>query len=270
MPLLKNIISLTSTLWVILNLLCGVAILIPVSILNWLIPLPLVSRGCFFLVDAIYRTAVKVDSFWMLKVIGIELSIKGELNTDATPVVICNHQSWFDIPLVQEIITGSGPIIKFLVKRELVWVPIIGWICLALNFPRLRRKKNNDSSLNDFSIIEKATKNHGIASGALLVFPEGTRFTELKKARQQAPYQRLLKPKAGGLKMIKQHVEGNTKLIDITIDYHKKDVRIWDCLRGDPKKITITIEHYNLAEIDNIETWLNKRWLEKDHILTGE
>ena len=79
MPLLKNIISLTSTLWVVLNLLCGVAILIPVSILNWLIPLPLVSRGCFFLVDAIYRTAVKVDSFWMLKVIGIELSIKGEL-----------------------------------------------------------------------------------------------------------------------------------------------------------------------------------------------
>ena len=270
MALLKNIISLTSALWVIINLLCGVAILIPVSIVNWLVPLPIVSRGCFFIVDAIYRIAVKVDSFWMLKVMGVELIIKGELNTNATPVVICNHQSWFDIPLVQEVITGRGPIIKFLVKRELVWVPIIGWICLALNFPCLRRKKNNGSSLNDFSLIEKATKSHGSESGALLVFPEGTRFNESKKAKQQAPYQRLLKPKAGGLKMIKQHVDSETKLVDITIDYHKKDVRIWDCLRGDPKKITITIEHYSLADIADIETWLNNRWLEKDRILMGE
>ena len=70
--------------------------------------------------------------------------------------------------------------------------------------------------------------------------------------------------------MIKQHVDSETKLVDITIDYHKKDVRIWDCLRGDPKKITITIEHYSLADIADIETWLNNRWLEKDRILMGE
>ena len=50
----------------------------------------------------------------------------------------------------------------------------------------------------------------------------------------------------------------------------EKDVRIWDCLRGDPKKITITIEHYSLADIADIETWLNNRWLEKDRILMGE
>lgn len=239
-------------------------VLIPVSIIGLLVPLPAVSQACFFIVDHIYRFAVKVDTFWMRHVVGIELIIKGEANAHQNPVVICNHQSWFDIPLIQEVITSNGPIVKFLLKRELVWVPIIGWICLALNFPRLRRGKNKGTGKNDFSIIQKASENHRNESGALLIFPEGTRFTEQKKHTQKAPYQHLLKPKSGGLKMIQQYAAPDTPLVDITIDYHQKNVRIWNCLHGDPRKITITLEHYRLAEIEDIEAWLNSRWGEKD------
>lgn len=206
----------------------------------------------------------------MLKVVGIKLVIKGEANIDRAPVVICNHRSWFDIALVQEVITGNGPIIKFLVKREIAWVPIIGWICLALDFPMLRRSKNDDARKRDFSIIQKATKTHGDESGALLIFPEGTRFSEQKKTNQEAPYNCLLKPKIGGLKVIQQHVSANTNLIDVTINYHQKDVRIWNCLHGDPSTITITLDHYKFGEIDDLETWLNDRWLEKDKLLSIE
>jgi 1-acyl-sn-glycerol-3-phosphate acyltransferase len=266
----NNIVSLLSALWVAVNLLIGFTLLLPVSVIRWLIPLPAVSRWCFFIVDHVYRLAVKVDSFWMMKVVGIELIIKGKANTDRAPVVICNHQSWFDIALVQEVITGNGPIIKFLVKREIAWVPIIGWICLALNFPRLRRSKKDGARVSDFSIIQKATKTHGDETGALLIFPEGTRFSELKKSKQKSPYQHLLKPKTGGLNVITQHAGADTSLIDVTIDYHQKDIWIWDCLHGDPSKITITLDHYKLAEIDDIETWLNNRWLAKDKILSGE
>lgn len=267
---MKNIVSLLSALWVTVNLLIGFTLLLPVSIISWLIPLPAVSRWCFVIVDHIYRFAVKVDSFWMTKVVGIELIIKGEPSTDSAPVVICNHRSWFDIPLVQEVITGNGPIIKFLVKREIAWVPIIGWICLALNFPMLRRSKKDGARKRDFSIIQKATKTHGEEAGALLIFPEGTRFSELKKTNQESPYNKLLKPKTGGLKMIKQHVSADTNLVDVTINYHQEDIRIWNCLHGDPSKITITIEHFKLAEIDDLDTWLNQRWLEKDKILSVE
>jgi 1-acyl-sn-glycerol-3-phosphate acyltransferase len=266
---MNHLLSLLSALWVVINLLIGVTALIPVSIISWLIPNPAVSRACFFIVDHIYRTAVKVDSFWMQQVVGIELVIKGEVNTHKNPVVICNHQSWFDIPLVQEVITGNGPIIKFLIKRELVWVPIVGWICLALNFPRLHRGQNTSTGESDFSLIQKASKNHGNESGALLVFPEGTRFTEPKKITQHAPYQHLLKPKSGGLKMIQKHAAPDTPLIDITINYHQKNVRIWNCLHGDPKKITITLEHYQLTDIDDIEGWLNERWVKKDELLSN-
>jgi 1-acyl-sn-glycerol-3-phosphate acyltransferase len=268
--ILKNIISFTSSLWVTANLLLGFAVLLPISIISWLIPLPAVSRCCTVTADHIYGIAVKLDTFWMQHILGIELVIKGKTNTHQSPVVMCNHQSWFDIPLVQHVITGNGPIIKFLVKREIVWIPVIGWICLVLNFPRLRRGKNNGTGESDFSIIRKASKGHGNDSGALLIFPEGTRFSEAKKVKQKTLYHHLLKPKAGGLRMIKQHASADTNLVDITINYHQKNVHIWNCLRADPAKITITIEHYNLKEIDDIETWLNNRWLEKDKLLFGE
>ena len=269
MFILKNIISLTSALWVAINLLVGFSFLLPVSIISLLVPLPIISRATYYIVDKIYRNAVRLDSLWMQDVVGIQLIVKGERNRDKTPVVICNHQSWFDIPLVQEVITGKGPIVRFLIKREIVWVPIIGWICLALNFPRLQRKKKSDSRVSDFSIIQKESKTHGDGAGALLIFPEGTRFTEHKKTIQNAPYQHLLRPKAGGLKMIQQHADPDTSLVDITIDYHQKGVHIWNCLHGDPRKITITIEHFKLSEISDVENWLNNRWLQKDKLFSA-
>jgi 1-acyl-sn-glycerol-3-phosphate acyltransferase len=268
--IMKNLISFSSSLWVTTNLLIGFALLLPISIISWLIPLPAVSRYCTFLADRIYHIAVTLDTFWMQRVLGIELVIKGKANTHQTPVVICNHQSWFDIPLVQHVISGNGPIIKFLVKREIVWIPVIGWICMVLNFPRLRRGKKNSKAESDFSIIQKASKGHGKETGALLIFPEGTRFSEAKRVNQKVPYLHLLKPKTGGLKMIKQYANADISLVDITIDYHQRNVHIWNCLRAHPAKITITLEHYSLAKIDDIETWLNNRWLEKDKLLSGQ
>lgn len=265
--MIRNLISLASALWVTINLLIGFTLLLPIAIINWLLPFAPVSRASFVLVDWIYRAAVYMDSFWMQKVVGIELVIEGEPNTDQTPVVLCNHQSWFDIPLVQEIITGKGPRVKFLVKQELIWVPIIGWICLALNFPRLQRNKHSDSRSSDFSMIQKASKKHGEESGALLVFPEGTRFSHAKRAMQNSPYQRLLKPKAGGLKIIKRHAQAGKRLVDITIDYRMDNVNIWNCLHGNPKKIFITLRHYSMDSIDSVEDWLNNCWAEKDQIL---
>lgn len=248
------------------NLLIGLGVLFPVAIVNLLLPFPLISKACFHIVEHLYRWCVRVDSFWMRRVVGIELTVVGEANSYAAPIIICNHQSWFDIPLIQDVVSRQGPMVKFLVKQELVWVPIIGWICLVLNFPRLKRRKNSGDRKADFSIIEKTTKSHG-KQGALLIFPEGTRFTLSKHQRQQSPYKSLLKPKAGGLKVIKNNTEPSTPLIDITIDYGEAKPNIWRCLHGDPPHIRIVIEHFTLAELDNLEEWINHRWHEKDAIL---
>lgn len=269
MFILKNIISLVSALWVAINLLLSCILVLPVSIINLLVPTPIVTRAAYVIIDRVYRNAVWLDSFWMKDVVGINLIIKGEANTDQAPVIICNHQSWFDIPLVQDVITGNGPIIRFLIKREIAWVPIIGWICLILNFPRLHRNKNRDTKVSDFSIIRKESKNHANGTGALLIFPEGTRFTDGKRKIQNAPYKNLLKPRAGGLRMIQKHAGSDTTLIDITIDYHRKGTNIWNCLHGDPKKISITLDYFKLSEIRDVELWLNKRWAQKDSLFSS-
>lgn len=266
MSIIKHLISTVSALWVIISLLIGVVMLIPVAIISVLLPFRPISSICNVLVDRIYRYAVWMDSFWMQRVVGIQLHIHGARNTSDAPIVICNHQSWFDIPLVQEVITGNGPIVKFLVKRELVWVPIIGWICLALNFPRVRRSNDADGRTADFSIIQKATQNHAVTQGALLIFPEGTRYSAAKNEVQKAPYKHLLRPKSGGLKVIKQFVSPETDLIDITIDYHQRNVNIWNCLHGNPRNIDITLTTFKLKDIDDIESWLNERWQQKDRL----
>lgn len=248
------------------NLLIGFCVLVPIAIVSLLLPFEFVSRACFFLVKHLYRWCVWVDSFWMQQVVGIKLSVDGEANTHPAPVVICNHQSWFDIPLIQDVISKDGPMIKFLIKQELAWVPIIGWICLVLDFPRLNRSKQIGDRKADFSIIEKTTKSHG-KQGALLIFPEGTRYTANKHLSQASPYQHLLKPKAGGMKIIKKNTDPATPLIDITINYGEKQPHIWRCLHGNPRHIHINIEHFTLAQLDNVEEWLNQRWQEKDTIL---
>lgn len=264
--MLKHIISLISALWVVCNLLIGFSLLMIILLVKLILPFAAVQKGCLRLINALYCFIVGVNSFWMQKIVGIKLVVNGELNQHSSPVVICNHQSWFDIPLVQNIITGNGPIIKFLAKQELVWVPIIGWICLALGFPRLQRKINNGQANNDINQIQKVSLEHAGGVGALLVFPEGTRFTYAKKQQQKAPYQHLLKPRSGGFKMIKQCVSQDTPVVDITIDYHQKDVSIWRCLHGDPRLITITLEHFRFSDIDDVNDWLNQRWLEKDQL----
>ncbi len=269
LPIVQNLASALSLLWVLTNLTFWLLLLLPLALLRWLVPLPLISKICFVAVDFIYRQAVRINSFWMQRVMGIQLLVDGEPNPHSAPVVICNHQSWFDIPILQELVTSEGPIIKFLIKRELVWVPVIGWICLALNFPRLYRGKDKSLRAVDYAMIQSATESHGAKPGALLVFPEGTRFTTKKHRLQASPYSWLLKPKVGGLKIIKANTDPATHVMDVTIDYGPKPVNIWRCLHGQPSIIRVKIRYYALAEITDIQTWLNDRWQDKSEFLAA-
>ncbi len=264
----KNLYSTVSSLWVVTNLTICVLLLIPVAVLRLLLPFNSVRHLTFVVMDFLYRAAVYGNSFWMQKVVGIELVVTGEIGRHPSPIIICNHQSWFDIPVLQEIITGRGPIIKFLVKKELIWVPIIGWICLAMNFPRLNRGSGRDARRSDYSTIQSISMSLDDEPGALLIFPEGTRFTEQKKIRQESPYQHLLKPKTGGMRIIKDAASSNTPVIDITISYDRGVNNFWQCLHGEIKKIYITIDHFTMGEIDDPKHWLEERWSMKERIIT--
>jgi 1-acyl-sn-glycerol-3-phosphate acyltransferase len=246
------------------------------AIVRVILPFKIVSGIVFGVVDRVYRIAVKIDTWWIHHVVGVEFELEDEskyleqLNWRDAPVVICNHQSWFDIFILQALITGEGPIIKFLVKKELLWMPVVGWICVVLNFPSLQRGGDKDSRSRDLSVVRSASAKLEQEAGALLVFPEGTRFSQHKRIAQQVKFQHLLAPKQGGLSAIKASVSPDTTVMDISIHYNKGDNDCWRCLGGLVKKAHIRIDQFTMDDVGDTGEWLQNRWLEKDRWLLSK
>ena len=212
----------------------------------------------------LYRRTVAVHNFWMFRVVGIRLNIKGELPAHDSPIIISNHQTWMDIPVLHGAVTADGgPTLKFLIKRELLWVPIIGWICYSLNFPRLNRGKGTDARIRDYAAIQAFSSSLHDERGALMIYAEGTRFTNEKHKNQSSPFQHLLVPRPGGLKIAMDTVPVNTPVVDVTIVYHGP-THFWRCLGGSTKEIDVIIRTYQAEEISDVRNWLDQRWQEKD------
>ena len=265
--LVKNSISLMSSLWVIANLSFWLVPLLFFTLVKILLPIPLLTRISQTALEFVYRAAVRIDSFWMTKVIGIQILFEGDMPDHPAPIVVCNHQTWFDIPVVQHAVTYRGPILKFLIKRQLIWVPIIGWICYALNFPRLNRGQGDNARQRDYDAIKAASSTLSNEAGALLIFAEGTRFTQKKHQDQSAPCKHLLNPRPGGLKIALETAPPGTPVVDLTLVYRSGDTNFWRGLHGASPHIDVVIRNYSSNDIGDVRGWLDARWNEKDEII---
>ena len=236
----QHALSTLSATWVISNLLVWLSLLI-LTLPALLVLKPLGREQLLEpWIGWIYRSAVRIDSVWMLRVVGIQLEVEGEVPSNPSPIVIVNHQSWFDIPIVQELISARGPRLSFLVKRSLVWVPVIGWICLLLGFPRLRRTGSPQDRALDLNAVSQAAE-QGVASRhALLIFAEGTRFTSKKRSDQDSPFVHLLRPRVGGFAAACQIFPKGTPIIDLSI-YYDGGSHFWRCLGGATKVIRVDV-----------------------------
>ncbi len=61
------------------------------------------------------------------------------LNYNGWYLVVSNHQSWVDILVMQHLLNRRIPLLKFFIKRELIWVPLMGFAWWALDYPFLYR-----------------------------------------------------------------------------------------------------------------------------------
>ncbi len=220
------------------------------------------------LTEAIYRIAAATDSLWMIHVVGVRFTVDGELPAHPSPIMVVNHQSWFDIPILQHVVTGNGPVLRFLIKKNLVWVPIVGWICYALNFPRLYRGAGDAAREKDYAAIASASSSLSRDRGALLIFAEGTRFTAEKHTRQQSPFDHLLNPKPGGLKIALNAISPETPVVDVTVDYRGGETNFWHCLGGANRHISVHFDVFKAGDIGDPGDWLTERWQIKDQRLS--
>jgi 1-acyl-sn-glycerol-3-phosphate acyltransferase len=99
------------------------------------------------------------------------MSVTGLQNVPEGAVIICaNHSSYID-PVLIALALGGDKYIKFMAKKELFSVPVLGWILRKLGvFPV-------DRDASDIEAIRTAMK--WIKSGGrVMMFPEGTRVSE--------------------------------------------------------------------------------------------
>ena len=201
-------------------------------------------------------------------------------------LVLANHQSWVDIVVLQKIFHRKIPFLKFFIKKELLWLPILGQAWWAMDFPFVKRytkshlQKKPHLIGKDLEITRQACKKFKKIPISITNFVEGTRFTNEKHRRQQSPYPHLLKPKAGGIAFVLGSMgEQIHRVLDVTIVYPDGSKNFWALLCGKIRKIKVRVRSLPvsaelLGDYTNdghfragLQLWLNNIWAEKNRYI---
>jgi len=115
--------------------------LYPVVALKLVFPFKAARRFFNFILDSIAQTWIRCNNagLWLTRRIEWQVAGTENLSTKKWYLVISNHQSWTDIVVLQKILNGRTPFIKFFLKKELIWVPILGLAWWGLDFPFMKR-----------------------------------------------------------------------------------------------------------------------------------
>jgi len=176
--------------------------------------------------------------------------IKG-LKTNASYLVVCNHRSWADIMVLQRLFNHKIPFLKFFLKKELMWVPVMGVAWWALDYPFMKRyskafvAKHPELRGKDMETTRKYCQKFKRSHVTVLNFLEGTRFNDQKHDNQKSPYQHLLLPKAGGIAIVLSSMgDILSNIVDVTIAYPENGAPLpfWDFLCGRIPTIVVRVK----------------------------
>jgi 1-acyl-sn-glycerol-3-phosphate acyltransferase len=127
-----------------------------------------VAAGCLLLPGIKRRRAVaRWGASTVLGMIGSTVTVRGEpLDDDDVAVVVANHQSYLDGIILTAVLP---PHYTFLIKREMVRVPIAGFVLRRLGSQFVDRSSAGQRHRSARRLVQSARHGRGIA-----VFPEGT------------------------------------------------------------------------------------------------
>ncbi len=280
--LLIHILSLT--LYTI-NTICWLIPIIVFSFCKAVIPLKFAQKAFSYLLDQMASNWVAVNTLIQKLFNKTEIKVTGleKLTMKEWYLVICNHQSWVDIVILQRIMHKKIPFLKFFLKKELIFVPFLGLAWWALDFPFMKRysqsfiKKNPHLKGKDVETTRKACAKFKHKPVSIMNFIEGTRFTNEKHDKQNSPFQNLLKPKAGGIGFVLEAMGGNLhKIVNITIHYPEGIPTFSDFLAGRIRQVNVNVEVSKIGDeligdyvCDRafkikFQKWVNQLWLDKD------
>jgi 1-acyl-sn-glycerol-3-phosphate acyltransferase len=274
---------------IVVNTLFCVIFLFPLAFLKFIIPLPVVRRPVSGAANWFAENWVGINRkiFDLVQRTGWHVQGGDELRYGGWYLVLANHQSWVDIFVLQYIFYRKIPFLKFFIKQELFWFPVMGLAWWALDFPFMKRyskaylKRHPEMRGKDLETTRQACEKFKDNPTTVINFVEGTRFTPAKHARQDSPYDHLLRPKAGGTALVlgaMGHMLNN--IVDVTIHYPEETPTFWEFVCGRVPQIEVMIQerpipsHYISRDYtqddafrQDIQAWVRDLWQEKDALL---
>ncbi len=280
------IIAFVNALALCLNTLFWCIPLYSAVIARLLIPIKSWQRLCSKTAVSIAESWISVNNVMFDATHKIEWRVSWPegLKPDDWYMVISNHQSWTDIFVLQYLFNRKIPFLKFFIKHDLIYVPVIGLAWWGLEFPFMKRyskktlEKKPHLKGKDLETTRKACAKFKDSPVAIMNFLEGTRFTPEKHDKQDSPYGRLLKPKSGGIAFALAALDQQMqKIIDVTIAYPEGNYQFWDFFSGKTQVIAVNIQERVIPEsILNgdyandpefkvaFQSYITDLWLEKD------
>lgn len=158
--------------------------------LQWLLSLVFILQmylamlviGIVFLIPALIdrrhaHTACRSFCAWVRLTLallcGLRSEIRGAIPQDEV-VIAAKHQSFLDIILI----FGAVPRGKFIMKRELLWAPILGWYATRIGCVPVDRGKRGAAITRMMADVKAGTS----LPGQLIIYPQGTRVAPGVKA----------------------------------------------------------------------------------------
>ncbi len=232
---------------------------------------------------------ISFNTFWLSRSGSIQWENRGveNLRRDGWYLIIANHQTWVDIVVLQQAFNRRVPFLKFFIKQQLIWFPLLGMAWWAMDMPFMKRysasylARNPHMKGKDLETTRKACEKFHDTPTSVLNFIEGTRFSEAKRANRNSTYRNLLQPRAGGLAIALSSMgELFTSVIDVTLYYPDGATSFWDMCCGTRVRVIVDIRERELEEWQKhgdyqndrefrkrLHGWLGDVWNDKDALL---
>ena len=273
-------------LLIVLNTLVHALPLLAVALIKAILPFARVRQALndvliWFAERWIAVNSAMIDAFTPTR---LNVEIHATLQPEGHYLVLANHQSWVDILVLQKVFNRRVPFMRFFLKQQLIWVPVLGLAWWALDFPFMGRythrqiAKNPELGKRDMAATRRACEKFRSIPVSVMNFVEGTRFTPEKHAAQSSPFRHLLKPKSGGVAYVIDAMGDSLQsILDVAIVYPAGIPTMLDLIAGRIPEIRVSVREREIpasliagdyqddrAFRARFQQWLNGVWDEKD------
>ena len=269
-----------------LNTVIACLLIYPLAFVKFLVPILRIKNACTALMIQICEIWISGNDLNMHLTQKICWDISGAegLSKDKSYLIFSNHQTWMDIVVLHHVFNRKIPFIRFFLKYELIYVPLLGWAWWALDFPFMKRHSRSylemypEKRNEDFKSTQKACAVFKGKNVTVLNFLEGTRFTLKKRENLKSPFENLLLPKAGGLAFVLNAMgEQFDSILDVTIFYPNGPVGLWEAFEGKLPEVKVHVTRISIPHellkgnyLDDpqyrasVQSWLQQIWKAKD------